>query len=95
MSRSLKRSHVDGSILECIWHNMRFNIETGAIVYKSGFIGMPDLKVYGITVKKGAVYIRDEGDLGLIRRADELTLLQLQGLKCPFLGQRYKPLLLH
>lgn len=61
MSLSLESSRVEGNILECIWHNMRFNIETRAIVYKSGFIGKPDLKVYGITVKKGAVYARDEG----------------------------------
>ncbi|MDY6954327.1 MAG: Rieske (2Fe-2S) protein [Thermodesulfobacteriota bacterium] len=67
MSRSLQRSRVDGNILECIWHNMRFNIDTGAITYASGFIGIPDLKVYEIRVENDTVYVKDEGQQGLIR----------------------------
>ena len=70
MSRSLEGARVDGNILECIWHNMRFNIETGANVYDSGFIGIPDLQPYEIRVENQEVYVKDEGEPGLIRRSN-------------------------
>jgi nitrite reductase/ring-hydroxylating ferredoxin subunit len=69
MSRSLRNSRVEGDVLECIWHNMRFNIETGAVVYESGFIGIPDLKVYEIKIEKEDVYVKIEDEPGLIRRS--------------------------
>jgi len=70
MSRSLQTPQVEGNVLECIWHNMCFNIETGAIVYESGFIGIPNLEIYDIKVKKGEVYVRDEGERGFIRQSN-------------------------
>jgi len=72
MSRSLQRSRVDGNILECIWHNMRFNIETGAIVYESGFIGIPDLKIYETRVEKQEVYVKAEGEPPFRRLSHEV-----------------------
>jgi nitrite reductase/ring-hydroxylating ferredoxin subunit len=67
MSRSLQPSRVNGNVLECIWHNMRFNIETGEILYKSGFIGIPHLKTYEVKVENGKVYVKDDGAFGSIR----------------------------
>jgi len=69
MSRSLQSARVDGNVLECIWHNMRFSIETGAIAYESGFIGIPDLNIYQIRVENQEVYVKDEGEPGLVRRS--------------------------
>ena len=58
MSRPLDGARVSSNVLECRWHNMCFNIETGEILYASGFIGIPDLKVYQIKVENGQVYVK-------------------------------------
>jgi apoptosis-inducing factor 3 len=62
MSRLLDNATLKGNELECIWHNIRFKIDTGEIVYESGFIGIPDLKVYEIKVDNGSVYVKSDGD---------------------------------
>ena len=60
MSRPLNGAQVSGNVLECRWHNMCFNMETGAIVYASGYIDIPDLKVHEIKVENGQVYVRTD-----------------------------------
>ena len=62
MSRLLDKATLKGNELECIWHNIRFNIDTGDIVYKSGFIGIPDLKIYEIKIDNGSVYVKSDGE---------------------------------
>ena len=64
MSRPLDGARVIGNIMECRWHNMCFDIETGEILYESGFIGIPDLKVYPIKVKNGQVYVKSPSSSG-------------------------------
>ena len=58
MSQPLKDARVKGNTLECIWHNMSFNMETGKTIFDSGFINIPDLQVYQIKVQDGIVYVK-------------------------------------
>jgi nitrite reductase/ring-hydroxylating ferredoxin subunit len=62
MSRSLDNAWLRGKELECRWHNIRFHIETGEILYGAGFINIPDLKVYETRIKNGAVYVKSQED---------------------------------
>jgi nitrite reductase/ring-hydroxylating ferredoxin subunit len=62
MSRLLDNARLKGKELECIWHNIRFHIETGEILDSSGFIDIPDLKVYEIKIEEGRVYVKSDSD---------------------------------
>ena len=60
MSRPLNDALVNDKILECIWHNMSFNIESGEIVNESGFFDIPDLRLFNIKVENKEVYVKKE-----------------------------------
>lgn len=60
MSQPLHNAHVKDDELECEWHNMSFNLDTGKIIFDSGFIEIPNLKVYKIKVENGVVYVKNE-----------------------------------
>lgn len=57
-SQPLLNGRVRDNILECIWHNISFNLETGEIVFDSGFRDIPNLKVYKIKVENNEVYVK-------------------------------------
>ena len=57
MGRSLERARIKGNALECVHHNMIFDLQRGNIIYDSGFIQIPDLKVYRVRVENGNVYL--------------------------------------
>jgi len=59
--RALDHSRVEGDILECIYHSIAFNMETGEIVDNSGYINIPKLKVYNIRVDEEGVWCRKPG----------------------------------
>ncbi len=56
MSRPLADAHIDGNRLECIWHNMIFDLNTGSIQDDSGFMDIPDLSVYPVIVAEERVW---------------------------------------
>ncbi len=58
MSRPLDAARVTGNSMECIWHNMVFNLETGVIEDHSGFFDIPNLKVYKTKIQQGKVYVQ-------------------------------------
>ncbi len=57
MSRSIKDASVNSNILECIWHNMKFDLNTGAVIDASGYFNIPPLKVYPVRVIDEKVYV--------------------------------------
>ncbi len=59
MSQPLHNAKIRGNILECIWHNMSFNMDTGKIVFDSGFMEIPNLKIYKIKVENKEVYVKN------------------------------------
>ncbi len=57
MSRSIKDGPVNANILECIWHNMKFDLNTGAITDDSGHLDIPPLTVYSVRIIDEKVYV--------------------------------------
>ncbi len=57
MSRSIKDSPVNGNILECIWHNIKYDLNTGDITDDSGYFNIPPLKVYAVRIIDERVYV--------------------------------------
>jgi len=58
MSRPLDNAHIEANTLECAWHNMRFDLITGAVIEDSGFFDIPALKVYTVRIEGDEVLIR-------------------------------------
>ena len=56
MSRSLENARIQNGSLECAWHNMVFDLRTGAVIEDSGFFDIPALTVYNIKVVRGEVF---------------------------------------
>ena len=57
MSRPLEGGEVDGTHLQCRWHNMIFSLETGEVLDDSGFFDILGLEVYDVRIVDGEVHI--------------------------------------
>jgi nitrite reductase/ring-hydroxylating ferredoxin subunit len=57
MSRSMIPARVRDHAIECIWHNMAFDLATGKILDHSGFMDIPALTVYDVKIENGRVYV--------------------------------------
>lgn len=60
-SRPLDEARINGERMECVYHSMAFNIETGENLDSMGFIGDFSLKVYDVRVDEdGKVWLREK-----------------------------------
>ncbi len=58
MSRSIRDSYINAEMLECRWHNIKFDLNTGAIIDDSGYFYIPPLKVYPVRIIEEKVYVK-------------------------------------
>ena len=57
-SRPLDDARIKGNILECIYHSMNFNMDTGEVTDTAGYIGAENLVIYKVTVDdEGNVWV--------------------------------------
>jgi len=57
VGQPLDLAKVERNELTCNWHNMVFKLEDGEIIYDSGFIGIPKLKVFKVKIENDMVWI--------------------------------------
>jgi nitrite reductase/ring-hydroxylating ferredoxin subunit len=56
--QALDKADLNGTILTCPFHEIKFDVESGKVIKNQGYAGIPNLQVYQIKEENGIIFIK-------------------------------------